>query len=125
MTRFSRTLGKAALMEDGSLTRGGGTCELCGRQVRRLTRHHLIPQTRHKNRRNKRDFDRSDVKHSIALLCRPCHAHVHATIDNKSLEREYNTVRALAEHPEIARFVAWIGRRPDGTRVGFRRWNAS
>jgi len=111
-------------MKDGSRIRGGGVCELCQRQVRNLTRHHLIPQTRHNNRRNKREFDRSDVKLRIARLCRPCHAHVHATINNKRLEREFNTVEALAAHPEIARFVAWIGRRPDGTRVGFRRWNA-
>ncbi|WP_346775265.1 hypothetical protein [Wenzhouxiangella sp. XN79A] len=92
--------------------------------MRGLTRHHLIPQTRHSNRRNKRDFDRSDVKQRIARLCRPCHAHVHATLDNKQLEREFNTVEALAAHPEIARFVEWIGQRPDGTRVVFRRWNA-
>jgi len=110
-------------MKDGSPIRGGGHCQLCGRRVRELTRHHLIPQTRHSNRRNKRDFGRGDVKQRIALLCRPCHTHVHATIDNKRLEREFNTVEALAAHPQIARFVAWIGRRPDGTRVGSRRWN--
>jgi hypothetical protein len=112
-------------MKDGSLVRGGGTCELCNRRVVALTRHHLIPVTRHKNRRNKRDFERIDVKHRIALLCRPCHAHVHATIDNKCLERDFNSIEALAAHPEIARFTDWISRRPDGTRVGFRRWNAS
>ena len=112
-------------MNDGSKVRGGGQCELCSRQVRDLTRHHLIPQTRHKNRRNKRDFDRVDVKHCIALLCRPCHSHIHATIANKMLEREFNTVEALAAHPDIHRFVQWIADKPDGTRVGFRRWNAS
>lgn len=112
-------------MKDGSRVKGGGSCELCSRQVRELTRHHLIPQTRHKNRRNKRDFDRTDVKHRIALLCRPCHSHVHATIPNKQLERDYNTVEALATHPDVARFVDWIASKPDGTRVGFRRWNAS
>lgn len=97
---------------------------MCRRQVGTLTRHHLIPQTRHKNRRNKRDFDRSEVKQRIALLCKPCHKHVHATLDNKQLEREFNTVEALAAHPEIARFVDWIAGRPDGTRVVFCRWNA-
>jgi 5-methylcytosine-specific restriction endonuclease McrA len=110
---------------DGSPVRGGGACELCGRHVRELTRHHLIPQTRHKNRRNKRDFGRGEVKQRIALLCRPCHRHVHATVDNKRLEQEFNTVEALAAHPEIARFVAWIRRKPDGTRVGSRRWSST
>jgi 5-methylcytosine-specific restriction endonuclease McrA len=115
----------AAKSRDGEPVQGGGVCELCGRCVRELTRHHLIPQTRHKNRRNKRDFGREEVRHRIALLCRPCHRHVHATIDNKRLEREFNTVEALASHPEIARFVAWIRRKPDGTRVPTRRWHAS
>jgi hypothetical protein len=93
--------------------------------VRDLTRHHLIPQTRHRNRRNKRDFERTEVKHRIALLCRPCHSHVHATLPNKALEREFNTVQALSAHPEIARFVKWVRQKPDGTRVNFRRWKAS
>ena len=111
-------------MQDGSRVRGGGQCELCGRSVRELTRHHLIPQTRHKNRRNKRDFDRVDVKHRIALLCRPCHSHVHATIPNKRLEREFNTIDALLTHGDITRFIDWIRDKPDGTRVSFQRWSA-
>lgn len=110
-------------MNDGSRVHGGGRCELCERHVRELTRHHLIPRTRHSNRRNKRDFDREDVKHRLARLCRPCHSNVHATLDNKQLERDYNTIEALARHPQIARFTDWIRKRPDGTRVEFRRWN--
>lgn len=110
-------------MNDDSRVREGGTCELCERRVRELTRHHLIPRTRHSNRRNKRDFDRADVKHRLALLCRPCHSNVHATLDNKSLERDYNTIEALAAHPDVARFTDWIRARPDGTRVEFRRWS--
>ena len=50
-----------------------GRCGLCGREPERLTRHHLIPRTRHANRRNKRDFDRDEVQARVAWLCRPCH----------------------------------------------------
>jgi hypothetical protein len=89
-----------------------GRCELCGRGVARLTRHHLIPRTRHSNRRNKRDFDRSEVHERVAWLCRPCHDHVHAVFSEKTLEREYNTVAALRGDLEIARFVSWISTRP-------------
>ena len=88
------------------------TCELCGRPVRHLTRHHLIPRTRHANRRNKRDFDRADVHRRIAWLCRPCHDHVHNVLGEKELEREYNTLEALRGHPDVARFVDWIAGRP-------------
>lgn len=91
-------------------------CELCGRPVPRLTRHHLIPRTRHRNRRNKREFDRSEVHERVAWLCRPCHDHVHAVFSEKTLEREYNTLESLRREPEIARFVEWIAARPASFR---------
>lgn len=93
-----------------------GRCELCGRHVDRLTRHHLVPRTRHSNRRNKRDFDRTDVTHRIAWLCRPCHDHVHAVFTEKTLEREYNTLESLREDPAINRFVRWIADKPPDFR---------
>ena len=79
-----------------------------------LTRHHLIPKSRHKNKRNKKVFDRQDVHSRIALLCRPCHKNIHAAIDIKELEREYNTLEALAAHPDIAKFTGWIKNKPHG-----------
>ncbi|MGM0563806.1 MAG: hypothetical protein ACQES2_05695 [Pseudomonadota bacterium] len=94
-----------------------GTCELCGRRVDQITRHHLIPRTRHHNKRNKRQFDREEVHQRIALLCRPCHSQVHAVLYNKSLEREYNTLEALSQHPEVARFCRWIADKPAGLKV--------
>ena len=93
---------------------GERTCELCGRAAQDLTRHHLIPRTRHKNKRNKKMFDRQEI-HRTVDLCRPCHRHIHATLDNKTIEREYNTVEALLSHPDISRFVAWIRKKPHGT----------
>lgn len=95
------------------------TCELCGRKVPNITRHHLIPQTRHKNKRNKKQFDREDVKSRIALLCRPCHSHVHKTLCNKDLEREFNTIETLRQHPDISKFVAWIKNKPVTLKVSF------
>lgn len=95
----------------------GGLCELCGRCVDQLTRHHLIPRTRHANKRNKRDFDRKEIKGRIALICRSCHNQIHALIPEKSLEREFNTLAALAAHPEMMRFIAWIRTKPAGFRA--------
>jgi hypothetical protein len=91
-------------------------CELCGREVSLLTRHHLIPRTRHANKRNKREFDRTEVKKRIAWFCRPCHNHIHALFSEKVLEREFNTLDLLASHPEVVRFVTWIQKKPDGFR---------
>jgi hypothetical protein len=42
----------------------------------------------------------------------------HATIDNKELERRYNTLETLAAHPEIRKFVGWIGNKPHGGAAG-------
>ena len=96
------------------MSQSDGVCELCGRTVSFLTRHHLIPRTRHSNKRNKREFERSDVKTRIVWLCKPCHDHVHALFTEKTLERDYNTMELLSAHPEVARFVEWIRKKPDG-----------
>lgn len=89
-----------------------GRCQLCGRDVAHLTRHHLIPRTRHSNRRNKREFARAEVHARVAWLCRPCHDHVHSVFSEKTLEREFNTLDRLRADEEIRRFVDWIGDRP-------------
>ena len=103
---------------------GGGECALCGRTVERLTRHHLVPRTRHKNKKNKKTFDRREIHHTVGL-CPPCHRHVHTVLDNKELERDFNTVEALRSHPDVERFVAWIGKKPHGTvPTNLRRENA-
>ena len=86
----------------------GSGCALCERSGLPLTRHHLIPRTRHRNKRNKREFDRDDVRQRVLLLCRDCHAQVHALLDEKQLEREYNTRERLLSHPQVARFVEWL-----------------
>jgi hypothetical protein len=89
-----------------------GTCGLCDRTVQRLTRHHLVPRTRHKNKRNKKTFDRQEI-HGTVGLCSPCHRHIHTVLDNKELEQEYNTLEA----PDVGSFIEWIRRKSHGTAV--------
>ena len=50
---------------------GSGACELCRRPAERLTRHHLLPRTRHRNKRNKKTSDRREI-HRTVDLCGPC-----------------------------------------------------
>jgi len=95
-------------------------CELCERAVGRVTKHHLIPRTRHKNKRNKKNFDREEIHTRVLWLCSPCHKTVHAILTEKELENEYNTRDLLLAHAEIAKFVAWIRGKPDGTTVAVR-----
>lgn len=92
-----------------------GPCALCEREAV-LTRHHLIPRTRHQN---KRDFSRELVRFVIGL-CRSCHAQIHQLLSVKELEREYNTLEKLRSHPGIAEFVQWIRGKPPGFRATMR-----
>ena len=94
-----------------------GHCELCARGPMELTRHHLIPRTRHSNRRNRRDFDRQEIRERVAWLCRPCHSNLHVHLSTKELETDYNRIELLAAHPDVARFTSWIRRKPIGTTV--------
>ena len=95
-----------------------GICAICEREER-LTRHHLIPRTRHHNKRNKREFPRPLV-HAVVGICRSCHSQIHQLLTEKELERDYNTVARLRNHPEIAKFAAWIGSKPSGFRAAMR-----
>lgn len=89
------------------------SCELCGRAGVELTRHHLIPRTRHTNKRAKRQTTREERQQTIGL-CRPCHNQIHALFTAKQLERDFPTLSLLAAHPGVARFVEWIREKPPG-----------
>ena len=77
------------------------TCFLCGRALGRRTEfHHPVPKSR--------GGRHTEPVHPI------CHRTIHAALDNKRLEREFATPEALREHPEIARFLAWVANKdPD------------
>ena len=96
-----------------------GKCALCDRDEV-LTRHHLIPRTRHHNKRNKREFDRATVR-AVIGLCRSCHSQVHQLLTEKELERDYHTIEKLRDHPRIAAFVDWIRTKPSGFRAAVRK----
>jgi len=96
-------------------------CELCRRAGLDLTRHHLIPRKQHRRRSCRERFDREERQTRIAMLCRPCHSTVHATLSEKELEAVFNTIDALAQHPEIMKFVAWVRRQSIDRRVAIKR----
>ena len=97
------------------------TCELCQRAGLELTRHHLIPRKRHRRRSAQVRFEREEMHTRIAMLCRPCHSTVHATLTEAELEAAYNTIDSLAQHPEIAKFTAWVSKQPVDRRVAVKR----
>lgn len=66
-------------------------------------------------------FDRQEMHTRIAMLCRPCHSTVHATLSEQELEQSFNTLQALASHPDIARFVGWVKKQPTDRKVAVKR----
>ena len=95
-------------------------CELCRRAVEKLTNHHLIPRTRHRNRRVRRDRTPAEI-HRTIRLCPPCHANLHALLTEKQLADSYDSLESLRSNPAVARFTDWIRNRATSTRVPVRR----
>ncbi|MBA2242124.1 MAG: hypothetical protein H0W04_04450 [Chthoniobacterales bacterium] len=98
-----------------------GDCAICGREET-LTRHHLIPRTRHYNKRNKREFERAVVRQVVGI-CPPCHEQIHQLLSEKELEREYNTIAKLKLQPRVAKFAQWIATKPPGFRAAMQPAN--
>lgn len=94
-------------------------CELCGRPER-LTRHHLIPRTRHNKKRTQRQFAKVVMRTRVLWICRACHNHIHDVLSEKELAADYHSREALLAHPDIRRFVAWIRTRPPGFKPASR-----
>lgn len=74
-------------------------CELCQREVKVVTEHHLTP----------REFDGTEV----VDLCEPCHRHVHAVFENKTLAASLHTLKALKQTEEIQKWLKFIRKQPD------------
>jgi hypothetical protein len=71
------------------------TCFLCERPLGTCVEwHHPIPKSR--------GGRETAPVHPI------CHRTIHQTLTNKELERGYSTPEALRDHPELAKFIAWI-----------------
>ena len=96
-------------------------CELCERVNVQCDSHHLIPRTRHRNKKNKKEFDRREVKDRTAWFCHPCHNTVHTIFSEKELEREYNTLEKLKSHEQIQKYIEWIRTKPGDFKLKMNR----
>lgn len=78
-------------------------CPLCERPIppdAPQSQHHLVPKLK------------GGKGGPVALMHHICHREIHATLTEAELARSYNTVEALRDHPRLARFIAWVRRRP-------------
>lgn len=78
-------------------------CALCDRPIPRdvpQSRHHLIPKLK------------GGKYGPTVLLHHICHKEIHACLREAELARMYNTTEALRQHPHLAKFIAWVSKRP-------------
>ncbi len=88
-------------------------CELCEREMERLTVHHLTPRQNTKRKK-------ADPGPTIDI-CSACHRQIHALFDNKYLAKELNTLDKLRNEPQMQKFLFWIRKQDPGKRVKVHR----
>jgi hypothetical protein len=93
-------------------------CQLCGRVVASVTRHHLVPKTRLRKHKRRTGETRQT---ELVDLCRPCHSTIHVHLTEKQLEQDYASLEALRQHPEIARFIKWVRKQSPNKRIIVRK----
>lgn len=82
-------------------------CPLCQRPIPGdvgQSLHHLIPKLK------------GGKGGPTVLLHDICHREIHAALTESELARDFSSIEALRGHPRLARFIAWIGKRPPGFR---------
>ena len=78
-----------------------GRCPICGRGMvggPSVDRHHWMPK--------------SEGGTEVAIVHLICHRMIHRTLTDRELATGFDTAEKLRAHPEIAKFVKWVRKRP-------------
>jgi hypothetical protein len=84
---------------------GDPICALCLRPIPPdvpQSLHHLVPRLK------------GGKGGPVVLLHHICHKEIHAALTEADLARAYRSPEALRAHPDLARFAAWVAKRPPG-----------
>lgn len=82
-------------------------CPLCQRPIPPgvpQSQHHLVPKLKG-----------GKPEHRV-LLHDICHREIHATLTEAELARAFHSIAALRAHPRLAKFIAWVCKRPPDFR---------
>ncbi|KST62647.1 HNH endonuclease [Mastigocoleus testarum] len=85
------------------------TCELCERDVEKLTIHHLIP-------RQKKGHHGPKIN-----ICSACHRQIHTLFDNTRLAQELNSREKLINEAQMQKFIKWVKKQDPNRKVKVHR----
>ena len=85
------------------------TCELCERDVEKLTVHHLIP-------RQKKGHHGPKIN-----ICPACHRQIHTLFDNTRLAQELNSKEKLINEAQMQKFIKWVKKQDPNKKVKVNR----
>ena len=84
-------------------------CQLCEREMDRLTVHHLTPRQTVKRKQ-------ADAGPTIDI-CSACHRQVHSFYTNLQLARDLNTAEKLQSEPKMRKFLNWISKQNPNKKI--------
>ncbi|KAJ7642340.1 hypothetical protein DFH06DRAFT_1214565 [Mycena polygramma] len=84
-----------------------GTCELCGRETHRITKHHLYPRAVSRKAAARGSPFTREQTDSIAVLCWPCHCIIHRLIPGNVLAASFHSVDLLMTHVGVQAWLHW------------------
>lgn len=87
-------------------------CELCERDMARLTVHHLVPRQAVKRQKAEPG--------PTAEICSACHRQIHNLFENADLARHLNTIEKLQAEPQLQKFLVWLRKQRPGKQVRVR-----
>lgn len=75
-------------------------CPLCSRTLgaEHVDEHHLVPKS---------EGGRDKFK-----IHRVCHTKIHSSFTERELAASYSDWASLKSHPEMAKFIAWVAKKP-------------
>jgi 3-methyladenine DNA glycosylase AlkC len=88
-------------------------CQLCERELEKLTVHHLIPRQTVKRKQ-------AEAGETIDI-CSACHRQIHSLFNNKTLAKNLNTIEKLRAEPKMEKFLIWVRKQKPDKKIKVNR----
>ncbi|GAB4543741.1 MAG: hypothetical protein Tsb0014_37560 [Pleurocapsa sp.] len=88
-------------------------CQLCQRELKQLTVHHLIPKQAVKRKK-------ADPGATVEI-CAACHRQLHSFYTNAELAQSLNTLEKLKSEPKMSKFLQWLAKQNPHKKIKINR----